>query len=71
MWCLNPDGTITVPAGVTSFTVTVPTTQDTADEPNETVPLTIGGVTGTGTINDDDGVPTIDKIEPGKPWSGR
>ena len=67
---MNPDGTITVPAGVTSFTVTVPTTQDTTDEPNESVPLTIGGVTGTGTINDDDGVPTIDKIEPGRPGPG-
>ena len=50
--------------------MTVPTTQDTADEPDETVPLTIGGVTGTGTINDDDGVPTIDKIEPGRPGPG-
>ena len=39
------DGTITVPAGVTSFTVTVPTTDDTTKESDETVPLTIGGVT--------------------------
>ncbi|MDP3094783.1 MAG: type I secretion C-terminal target domain-containing protein, partial [Methylotenera sp.] len=46
-------GTITVPAGVTSFSVTVPTLTDTiTGEPIETVPLTIGGVTGTGGIID-------------------
>ena len=56
---LNPNGTITVPAGVTSFTVTVPTIDDTTDEPNETVPLTIGGVTGTGTIIDNDEPPVL------------
>ena len=55
----NGDGTITVAPGVTSFTVTVPTTQDTTDEPDETVPLTIGGVTGTGTITDDDAAPSL------------
>jgi Ca2+-binding RTX toxin-like protein len=55
-------GTITVPAGVTSFTVTVPTTQDSVDEPNETVPLTIGGVTGTGTITDDDAAPVVSSV---------
>ncbi|MGB0129377.1 MAG: type I secretion C-terminal target domain-containing protein, partial [Rhodocyclaceae bacterium] len=52
-------GTISVPANVTSFTVTVPTVQDTIDEPNETVPLSIGGVTGVGTIIDDDGTGTV------------
>ncbi|HEY0907230.1 MAG TPA: type I secretion C-terminal target domain-containing protein, partial [Methylophilus sp.] len=49
------NGTITVPAGVSSFTVTVPTVDDTLVEPSETLPLTIGGVTGTGTILDNDG----------------
>ncbi|MFO0121190.1 MAG: Ig-like domain-containing protein, partial [Inhella sp.] len=52
-------GTITVPPGVTSFAVNVPTTQDSADEANETVPLTIGGVSGTGTIVDDDAAPAL------------
>ncbi|EJL6737913.1 cadherin, partial [Vibrio cholerae] len=41
-------GKITVPAGVTSFTVTVPTTNDSTDEPDETVKLTIGGKDATG-----------------------
>ena len=52
-------GVLTVPAGVTAFSITLPTTQDTLDEINETVPVTIGGVTGTGTINDNDSPPTI------------
>jgi large repetitive protein len=52
-------GILTVPAGVTSFTVTVPTTQDVVSEANETVPLAVGGVTGTGTINDNDPLPSI------------
>ncbi|WP_293776083.1 Calx-beta domain-containing protein [uncultured Oxalicibacterium sp.] len=55
-------GTITVPAGVTGFNVIVPTTQDSIDEPDETVPLHIGGVTGTGTIIDDDNAPTIQSV---------
>ncbi|WP_200934483.1 hypothetical protein, partial [Methylophilus sp. Leaf459] len=49
---LNANGTITVPAGVSSFTVTVPTVDDTIVELNETLPLTIGGATGTGVIVD-------------------
>ncbi|HQQ62932.1 MAG TPA: Calx-beta domain-containing protein, partial [Pseudomonadales bacterium] len=52
-------GNITVPAGVTSFTLSIPTTADTLDEPNETYTLTVGGVSGTGTINDDDPTPTL------------
>jgi hypothetical protein len=52
-------GTLTVPAGVTSFTVTLPTTQDALDEADETVPLSVGGVTGTGTITDDDAAPSL------------
>ncbi|RVT83144.1 Calx-beta domain-containing protein, partial [Inhella crocodyli] len=59
----NPaTGTVTVPAGVTSFSVTVPTTPDTTDEPNETLPLSVGGVSGTGTILDDDDAPTVSAI---------
>ncbi|MDK9775489.1 calcium-binding protein, partial [Vibrio sp. D401a] len=47
-------GQITVPAGVTMFTATVDTTQDTLDEPDETFFLNVGGVQGTATIVDDD-----------------
>ncbi|MGR5195417.1 calcium-binding protein, partial [Vibrio rotiferianus] len=50
-------GQITVPAGVTMFTATVDTTQDTIDEPDETFDLQVGGVTGTATIQDDDDLP--------------
>ena len=49
---LNSDGTITVPAGVTTFTVTYATLEDTLDEGSETTILTVGGEEGTGTIED-------------------
>ncbi|MBK6593929.1 MAG: hypothetical protein IPG23_15000 [Burkholderiales bacterium] len=53
-------GNVTVPAGVTSFTVTVPTVNDAINEPSpETFTLAVGGVTGTGYINDNDGAPTL------------
>ncbi len=53
-------GTFTVPSGVSSFTVTVPTTSDTTDETDETVILNLpGSVSGTGTITDDDAPPTV------------
>ena len=45
-------GNITVPAGVTDFTVSYPTTTDILDEGDETTTLTVGGVCGTGTIED-------------------
>ena len=45
-------GNISVPAGITSFTVSVPTTTDGPTESAETYTLTIGGASGTGTIND-------------------
>ena len=55
----NPaTGTLTVPAGVTSFSVTVPTTPDTRTESTETVSLSVGTVTGTGSIVDNDAPPT-------------
>ena len=47
-------GVITVPVGVSSFTVTVPTVNDSEVEPTETFTLTVGGVAGTGTILDND-----------------
>ncbi|WP_440886743.1 Calx-beta domain-containing protein, partial [Vibrio sp. WZ-1] len=55
-------GQITVPAGVTMFTATVDTTQDTIDEPDETFDLQVGGVTGTATIQDDDDTPVITEV---------
>ncbi|MFM5658059.1 choice-of-anchor K domain-containing protein [Aeromonas veronii] len=47
-------GKISVPAGVTSFTVSVPTVNDKLVEQTETLTLTVGGATGTGTITDND-----------------
>ncbi|MEK6160169.1 cadherin domain-containing protein [Vibrio cholerae] len=51
---------ITVPTGVTSFTVNVPTTNDSIEEADETVKLTIGGKEVIGTIVDNDNAPIID-----------
>ena len=61
-------GTITVPAGVIDFTVTVPTIDDTVVDSAavETVPLTVGGVAATGGIIDNE-QPTIVSVEPGAP----
>ena len=61
---LNSNGTITVPAGVTSFTVTVPTVIDSVYEQSETLPLSVGGVDATGFITDTN-VPTVTTVEPG------
>ncbi|WP_265467885.1 choice-of-anchor K domain-containing protein [Aeromonas salmonicida] len=47
-------GKISVPAGVTIFTVSVPTVNDKLVEQTETLTLTIGGATGAGTITDND-----------------
>jgi len=59
------DGSIT--AGNTQTTINVPITNDTIDEPNETLTFTISNpgnatisdATGTGTITDNDATPTI------------
>ncbi|NHC05126.1 hypothetical protein G9F31_15485, partial [Acinetobacter sp. 187] len=48
------DGKITVPVGVDSFTVSYETKDDFEVESNETVQLTVGGKTATGTITDND-----------------
>jgi hypothetical protein len=59
-------GLITVPAGVTEFTVTVPTIDDDLVEDTETFTLTVGNVTGTGTILDNDvtdGSETVSTLE--------
>ena len=58
-------GNISVPAGVTSFTVTVPTVNDTVSEPAEAFTLSVGGVTGTGNITDNDSTPTITHVGDG------
>ncbi|MBH0097405.1 hypothetical protein I6E61_13505, partial [Psychrobacter sp. NZS113] len=53
-------GTITVPAGVTDFTVSYPTSNDAILENNETTSLTIGADSGTGTIIDaGDAIPVV------------
>jgi len=53
-------GNFSVPSGVSSWTVTIATTQDALDEVDETYTLTVDGtVSGTGTITDDDDAPTI------------
>jgi len=63
---LNADGsTITVPANVQSFSVTIVTNPDTIDEENETFNVSIGGVSGTVSIIDDDAIVVIDIDGPG------
>ncbi len=67
--------TVTIPAGTTSKAVEVQTTEDTADEPDETFTLTLSAATnatvdqakktGTGTITDDDEPPTNAKVTTG------
>ena len=60
-------GTLTFAAGTTSRAFDVSVTGDTTDEADETVVVTlsnaanatIGTATGTGTITDDDGAPTV------------
>ncbi|MFZ6802199.1 hypothetical protein, partial [Undibacterium sp. Di24W] len=62
---------VIVPSGVTAFTVTVSTIDDTVIDSAspETLPLVIGGATGTGGILDNE-KPTITTIEPGAPGAG-
>ncbi|MBU1657523.1 hypothetical protein KKG72_00540 [bacterium] len=50
----NGNGTITVPFGVTTFTITTPTIDDSLVESTETYNLNVGGITATGTILDND-----------------
>ncbi|MFD0914781.1 Calx-beta domain-containing protein, partial [Methylophilus luteus] len=62
-------GKITVPAGVSSFAVTVPTVDDTIVEPNETLTLTVSDKSGVGTIIDND-LATVVKVDPVNPTTG-
>jgi gliding motility-associated-like protein len=55
----NGDGTITVPGGVSSFTITVATIDDATIESTKTLILSIGSKSATGNILDNDAVPTI------------
>ncbi|MCE9969730.1 type I secretion C-terminal target domain-containing protein [Aeromonas salmonicida] len=50
-------GKVTVPAGVSGFTVTLPTVNDRLVEATETLTVTVGGQNGTGTIIDNDRAP--------------
>ncbi|WP_440898212.1 VCBS domain-containing protein [Aeromonas hydrophila] len=50
-------GKITVPAGVSGFTVTIPTVDDRLVEANETLTVTVGDQNGIGTIIDNDRAP--------------
>ena len=60
-------GTLTIAKGATSATITVPVTDDSGDEANETLTITLSNASkgtfetssATGTIIDDDGEPTI------------
>ncbi|CAL2105195.1 T9SS type A sorting domain-containing protein [Tenacibaculum sp. 190524A02b] len=49
------DGTnITIPSGISRFTITIPTIDDDIVEDNETYKITSGSISGTGTITDND-----------------
>jgi len=70
-----PAGVATIPAGQTTKTVDVQTTEDTTHETQEAFTLTINSAsnanvdqakkTGTGTINDDDAAPSVPQITTG------
>ena len=66
----NGDGTITVAAGVTTFDVTIPTMEDSVFEADETLTLQVGGASGTGTILNDDGAPTIQSVTSDSEYEG-
>jgi len=53
---------VTVPAGATTGTVSVPTTEDTIDEIDEDFTIATGSASATGTILDDDATPSITAI---------
>ena len=52
-------GRLSIPAGVTGFTVTLPTIDDVAVEGAEPVTLTVGGVGATATLLDNDVLQTV------------
>jgi len=56
-------GNFVVPAGVTSFTASTVTVNGTVEDDDKTLTLTVGGVTGTGTILDNDAAPDSNAVE--------
>jgi hypothetical protein len=58
----NGDGSITIPAGVQSFSASVPVIDDSLIENTETAILSVGSFSGIGQIFDNDSLPT--QIEP-------
>ncbi|MBC5839496.1 T9SS type B sorting domain-containing protein, partial [Flavobacterium muglaense] len=64
------DVVVIVPAGATTGTVSVPTTDDTIDELDETFTIANGSVSATGTIVDNDNVPTVTSITPSSATEG-
>ena len=54
----NGDGSITIPAGVQSFTASVPVIDDSLIESTETAVLSVGSHSGIGQIFDNDSLPT-------------
>ncbi|MDZ7921813.1 tandem-95 repeat protein [Rhodoferax sp.] len=52
-------GTITVPAGVNGFNITIPTVNDVSYENEEYLLVNVGGAIGTGTIVDNDTAPVF------------
>ncbi|WP_153006792.1 VWA domain-containing protein, partial [Aeromonas schubertii] len=52
-------GKIVVPAGVSGFTVSILAVDDRLVESDETLRLTIGGVSGSGVVHDNDAAPTL------------
>ncbi len=55
-------GSLQLPAGISSFTITVPAIDDTDVEGDEVYTLSVAGVSATGTIQDNDGVATVSGI---------
>ena len=55
----NGDGTITVPGGVSTFSIIVSTIDDAVIESSETLILSIGSKSATGNILDNDAIPAI------------
>ncbi len=55
----NGDGTLNVPAGVTSFAVTIPVAADTTTEGSETATISAGGQSASVTINDTSLTPSL------------
>ena len=70
-WSPVSGSTVTVPAGAGGFVVRVPSVNDNISEPSETISLSASTVqntapvTGTGTITDNDGIPTLSITGPG------